>query len=57
MCMKDCVLTCRTKLFAVEKGTILCNSEHNNFVVHSKTIIRSNISLATQLTLAILALP
>jgi hypothetical protein len=35
----------------IGKETLLCNSEHNNFSVHSKTIIRWNVSTVWQFSL------
>jgi hypothetical protein len=50
-CTEDGVFTCRTKSFTVGKETTLCNSEHNNFEVHSKTTIRSSVGTVLQLSL------
>jgi hypothetical protein len=43
-------LTWRTKSFIVRKETTLCKSEHNNFAVHSKTIVRSRATTLRHLT-------
>jgi hypothetical protein len=55
--MEDYLLACQTKLLTVGKeATAYCVIfEHNDFVVHSKTIKRSNVILfpAIQLPLAV----
>lgn len=39
--LESSVLTCLIKLFTVEEPAP-CDSEHNNFAVHRKTVIRSS---------------